>query len=270
MIRLLVLPLAFTLLTGAQEPSAAPTTDQEREEFLRTAQVGSSREISVGVTHTRRATLTRGGYTHDAHVQNIDETKQTYRTDRGSEVNFRDSYKYNIAAYKLDRLLGLKMMPVTIQRSIGGRTGSLAWWVDDVQMMELDRYRKKMPAPDPDAWNRKMNMVRIFNELTYDTDPNLGNLLIDKDWNIWIVDKTRAFRLFPDLRMPKNLENVTCDRQVYGALKKLDQATLEKELMPQLTKSEVRAVLARRDKIIGIIDSQIASRGEATVLYDRK
>ncbi len=40
--------------------------------------------------------------------------------------------------------------------------------------------------------------------------------------------------------------------------------------MPQLTKSEVRAVLARRDKIIGMIDSQIASRGEATVLYDRK
>ncbi len=269
--RFVVLSLALTFFAAAQQPGT-PATDQEKEEFLRTATVTSSREIPVGVTHTRRAALTKSGYTHDAHIQTINESQREYRSARGVEINFTDTYKYNIAGYRLDRLLGLNMMPVSVQRKIGGTTAAVTWWVDDVQMMELERHNKRLDAPDPEAWKRQMFMVRIFNELTYDSDANLGNLLIDKNWRLWIIDKTRAFRLMTNLRTAKTLEDpqLQCDRKVYAALKVLDQPLLEKQLMPFLTKPEIKAVLARRDRIVKIIDTHIASRGEANVLYDRQ
>jgi hypothetical protein len=69
--------------------------------------------------------------------------------------------------------------------------------------------------------------------LIYDTDPNLTNLLISKDWQLWIIDSTRAFRLFKDLRDPKNL--VQCDRTLLAKLRTLDANVLRKKLSPWLT-----------------------------------
>ena len=133
-------------------------------------------------------------------------------------------------------------------------------------MMELDRHKKGLQAPDQDAWNMQMYTARVFDELVYDTDPNLGNFLIDTSWRLWIVDKSRAFRIMPGLREPKNL--VRCDRSLLAALRKLDEQTLAQTIKGLLTKTEQKAILSRRDKIVKFFDDQVAKSGEAAVLFD--
>jgi len=122
-----------------------------------------------------------------------------------TELNFVDSYKYDLAAYALAELLGLDdMVPVYVERKWQGNSGALSWWIP-VMMNEKERVNIKLAVPDPDAWNNQMYKIRVFDELIYDTDPNLTNVLIGRDWKIWRIDFSRAFRLYRDLQNPKNL-----------------------------------------------------------------
>ena len=239
----------------------------EMEEFLLTAKpVSGFRDVATGVTNTHKVTLENGAVQHDAHWQTVDEHKTMFQGQNGTtEMNFKDSYKYNIAAYELSKLLGLNMVPPYVERSLGGTRGSLSWWVENM-MMESDRYKKKMQPPDQENWNQQMYAVRVFHELIYDTDPNLTNLLITKDWQLWIIDATRAFRLYDKIREPKNL--VKIDRRLLERMRQLDEATLKEKLNRWLTGSEIHALNGRRVKIVQFFDKQIKAQGEAAVLYD--
>lgn len=245
--------------------TAALTKDQIKQ-FLQTAQVVSSKQSSKGVTHPWRLTLSNGTITHDASFQPIDERKPQKKFETGRmEFNFVDSYKYNIAAYRLAELIGVDdMLPVYVERKWQGQTGSLSWWLP-VKMDDADRTAKKIEAPDTERWNKQMYRVRVFDELVYDTDPNLTNVLIGEDWTIWRIDFTRAFRTQKDLRGPQNL--VKCDRQLLEKLRTLNRDELAAQTKSYLTKEEVNGVMARRDKIVATFDSMIAAKGEKEVLY---
>ena len=251
-----------------QENSPGKLTREQQEEFLRTARIVKSRGLSVGVTDPRRATLTDGRITHDAHVQTVDIRKSVYKTTTGTELNFTDSYKYNIAGYRLDRLLGLGMVPVSVERKVRGEMAAVTWWVDDVLMTEKQRYNRKIEVPEAKRfdWNKQMFSCRVFDQLIYNTDRNLGNLAITTDWQIYPIDHTRAFRLHKKLLNPKNL--VKCDRRILTAMRKWDYQTLEGELRPFLNKAQIEALLARRDRIVEFFDQEIQEKGEQAVLFD--
>jgi hypothetical protein len=102
--------------------------------------------------------------------------------------------------------------------------------------------------------------------LIYNTDSNLGNLLISKEWKIWMIDHTRAFRMMKELQNPKNLSQ--CDRKLLTKLKELNHEVLEQKLGRYLTKSEIQGLLCRRDQIVKFFDEQVAQKGEAAVLFD--
>ena len=241
-------------------------TIEQMKEFLLRAKVTKEKQTTKGITAPSRLTMTDGVLTHDAGFQTIDESKNKMEfAAGGSEVNFRDSYKYNIAAYELACLIGLgQMMPVTVERKIGGRTGSLTWWLK-VQMDEVDRMKKKITPPYPDNWNAQMHRIRVFTQLVFDTDRNLTNLLIDPDWNLYMIDFSRAFRLHHQLKNEKDL--VKCDRALLENLRKLDGAQVEQSTKQYLNKSEIKAILARRDKIVVHFEKLIAQKGEKEVLY---
>ena len=184
---------ASLMIPTLAKAAAAPLSDEEKEQFLQHGEIVKRKGTKTGTTGTSRLTLRHGGFTHDAHLQTIDVFKDRFQTASGMELNFRDSYKFNIAAYRLDRLINLNMVPVSVERKVARRIGSFAWWVDDMQMMEAERYKKKISPPNQAAWLDQMANVRIFNELVYNTDPNLGNLLITNDWGIRLIDFSRAF-----------------------------------------------------------------------------
>lgn len=233
---------------------AQPLTHEQKEQFLKTAKVVKTGGTRLGITGVIRATLSDGVTTHESAIQSIDMYAATYQTPRGTELNFKDSYKFNVAAYKLNRMLGLDMVPVTVERKYAGKSSSFCWWVDDVLMDEMQRLQKKTDPPDQDHWNKQMWIVRVFDQLIYNTDRNLGNLIIDKDWKIWMIDHTRAFRTAHDLKEVKNLEK--CEKNLLERLKALDEATLTSELKPFLTKAEITGLLKRRDKIVQFFEEK--------------
>jgi len=260
-----VLVCAILASTAARADEPTLTKDQIKE-FLQTAEVISTKDSKKGITQPWRLTLSNGTITHDASFQAIDEHKTQMRFSDGRvEFNFVDSYKYNIAAYRLAEMLGIDyMLPVYVERKWRGRTGSLSWWLP-VKMDEAERLEKKLSAPDSDKWNNQMYRVRVFDELIYDTDPNLTNVLIGEDWTVWRIDFTRAFRTLKSLREPKNL--VKCDRQLLEKLRALNAQELTEKTKGYLTKDEVSGVMARRDKIVSTFESMIAAKGESEILY---
>jgi hypothetical protein len=264
--RLIVAAVVCLTCTRFVPASGEPTLTKEQiRQFLLTAKVVKSEHTKKGITEPWRLTLTDGTLTHDASFQAIEEHKATKQLASGTELGFVDSYKYNIAAYQLAELLGIDdMLPVYVERKWNGDSGSLSWWLP-VKMDEVERHKQKLTAPDADAWNNQMYKVRVFDQLVADTDINLTNVLIGEDWKIWRVDFTRAFRRHKDLKDPKDL--VRCDRQLFDKLKTLDGNELAARTKSYLTKDEVKAVMARRDKIVTQFEKLISEKGEKEVLY---
>src|SRR5215510_6376878 len=127
--------VGLALVTVLQQaPLAAPPslTPDAMATFLRTAKIVRAKPIGKGVTSPWRLTLTDGTLTHDAAFQSVDEHKQMERfASGGVEINFIDSWRYNVAAYRLATLVGLgDMMPVTVERRWRGTVGALVWWID--------------------------------------------------------------------------------------------------------------------------------------------
>jgi hypothetical protein len=222
-------------------------------------------DLSAGSTRSWRATLTNGQLRHDAHIQFIDIYRPVFRGKSGTiEKNFRDTWKFNVAAYKLDKLLNLNMTPVSVERQIDGKPASVTWWADDVVMDEAKRRDTKTKPPATQAWVDQLNKVRVFDQLIYNTDRNQGNLLITHDWKLWMIDHTRAFRTQPTLLKADALSR--CDQGLLDAMRRLDRATLTRELGPWLRPEEITALLARRDVIVRFFDNEIRTKGSDSVL----
>ena len=235
-------------------------------EFLRTAKVVRSRRLGRGTTNPWRLTLSDGRVTHDGVFQSIDEHKINQEMSDGrTELNFVDSYRYNIAAFRLAEMLGLgEMMPVTVERTWSRAEGALSWWIDDA-MEEGERRRRKLRPPDVARWNEQMFRVRAFGQLAGDTDRNLGNVLIGPDWRLWMIDFTRAFRSFREIAFPQDLPR--CDRELLESLRKLTEDAVRQAVEPHLERFEIAALMARRAALVAHFDRLIAERGENRVLY---
>ena len=260
-----VISVLSTPAHGRQQPTAASSlvTREAREAFLATASVATDPPADDRLSW--RAVLDDGSRRHDASVVTADGRGPT-----------RLNYRFNLAAYELDKLLLLNLVPPSVERTINGRSASVIWWLDDIAMNELDRRRKRIDPPDQDRWDRQVQAVRVFDELisnTYrDTAPPLylnsvwDNLLITTDWTIWITDHTGAFRTRHELQDPDSL--VRCPRSVLGRLRQLNRPRLQQTLGRYLSSQQVDALEVRRALLVRHFDDQIRSRGESVVLYD--
>ncbi len=245
--------------------SADTRSDRDRRElFLETARIEKKAVITAGTTHPWRVTMTDGTLTHDAQVQYVNVYMPLFKAGDYQEKNFRDTYKFNIAAYLLDKMLDLNMVPITVERQVDGKWGAVTWWIDNVLMTEEQRRKQKVQPPNLERWVDQLNKVRVFDQLIYNTDRNQGNLLIDKDWKLWMIDHTRAFRAQPTLRDPKQL--LRCDFQLFQKLLTLDSGAVRQAMRPYLRDEETEALLKRRDAIVQHFRDGIQQRGEDEML----
>lgn len=235
-------------LVLALAPLLAAPPDAEQERFLHQAEIVGTRPAGKGITGSLRASLAFGGLAHDAHVQSIHRGLTMPLNAERVQRNRVDSYKGNIAAYRLSRMLGLNSVPVSIDRRVNGVSSAVTWWVDDVQFPASKKWFDSIPAPDETAWQVQMDRMRVFDELIGNPDRHLDNMLIDKDWKLWLIDHSRAFRWHTEILRPELLQN--CDPQFLAALQSLDKKQLKSELGRHLVGLQIDAILARRDRIL--------------------
>ena len=255
-------------LLAVQEGAAVARpalTPAQMEDFLLHARIINTKGVSTGIANTQRATLSDGQVTHDAHIQTVDISKALFAPAKGPrEINFKDSYRYNIAAYRLARLLGLDDVPMSVERRVQGSMAAVTWWIDDVLMDEGERRKKQTTAPDARTAGR-IHVMRVFDELIENTDRNAGNLLWTTDGKMWMIDHTRAFRLDKKLKSPRLLER--CERDLLEHMRALTVETLKHELGNSVNDIEIEALVARRDEIVKLFEGMIAQRGEGAILY---
>lgn len=258
---------------AAPSPQAAAAaidslTLDQRLELLRRGRIVREKGTSKGVTAPRRLTLRHGEVEHDAVFQAVDESKwdATFRDGR-REMQFRDYWGFNIAAFEIARLLGYPdLIPATVQRYYRGRDGALCWWVT-VMVDEQDRRAKGLVAPDAPAWTRQVMVARVFEALFGDTDRNLTNTLITPDWRLVMIDFTRAFRSKKELKPGIEKQLLQCDRRLLDALRALTAAEVERVAGRWLDRWQIQTLLLRRDAIVAHFDALVATRGERVVLF---
>jgi hypothetical protein len=261
--------IALVVAPCAARTTAAPAADvlnpTAMEKFLVSARIIKKRESSKGVTDAYRVTLSDGVLTHDAQVQNVDIAKPFFEVDpKHTEVNFKDTYRYNVAAYRLAVQLGLDNVPMSVERVVDGKPSAVTWWLDDV-MDDGDREKKKLPHANPLRAADYRAVMYVFDELIQNRDRNRGNMLWSPDSRMWMIDHTRAFRLGKDVRQPENLMRI--ERTLFEKLRALDRQALTAAVGRTLTRDEIEALFVRRDRLVLFFDQKIAALGEDKVLY---
>jgi hypothetical protein len=222
----------------------------EFEEFLKTADIQRLEELSVGITRPKRAFFRPGGLAASAIVKSI---------DAGVTAVYLDSFRAEIAAYELDKLLDLQMVPPTVCRRVEGDRRSVQLWVENCRAFKKLGTQQ---APDSEKWNLQVHRMRMFDNLIGNLDRHGGNILIDPDWNIILIDHSRAFD-GRNLRLIYAMTRI--DREFYERVKALDATRLKAALGPWAAFGTDQ-VLARRDRIVRLFERLIAEHGEANVI----
>ena len=176
------------------------------------------------------------------------------------------SWRYEIAACKLARLLGLDIIPPTVERPVEGVRGALQLYVED-SLSERDRERLGLRSPDEAAFRRALDEIRIFESLCGARCGDKDDTLIHKpSWKICRVDFSEAFPVDPGLDETCPLER--CPRRLYERLLRTARSMVESELKPYLSDSEINSLCERKKRIVARLQQLMNEKGERAVLFE--
>jgi hypothetical protein len=238
-----------TLTPASAQPSARVWEghNADFEAYLRTAPITRMKAIDTGVTHPKRVYFAEGGLARSAAWKPLPP---------GRLNGYWESYKSEIAAYELDKLLDLGMVPVVVERRVDGNLGAAILWLDGVRT-----WTEVQPLPKPESWSRQLARMKLFDDLIGNPDRNKGNLLVDGAWNLYLIDHSRAF--LDDRTLPQVIDHV--DSSLWARIEALDEATLSAAVGAWLNKSQIKSLLARRDKMAATIEALVKKNGRAAV-----
>lgn len=246
---------------GADGEALPFATDEEVLEFLRTAEIVSSKPLSRGINRPLKLLLVKDGVRAHAvfrsvHTRVKDDSR---RYGKVSPPRFRDNFVFECAAFELGRLLGYDRIPPVVERRYRGTSGSIQLWVENA--MDLTTlYEKGLETPDRDRWARQMQSRRVFDALIGNYDRNSGNLLLDEDWNLWLIDHTRTFPADTHLGDLDGFEYVS--GSLWEGLCKLDRGTVAEALSPYLGRRELAALFTRWDGLVTLLPERSADLGQ--------
>jgi hypothetical protein len=250
-------PVSPASATAAVPSSAAGTgrvwigREKEIEAFLESAPIERFESVPVGITKPRRGYFAAGGPAGSIVFKPIQPKRSG---------GFFESYKAEIAAYKLDQILGLGMVPPTVEKRVKHEIGSAQLWVEGCEFL---KNRAGKQAPDTSAWNRQVYRQRVWDNLIANIDRNAGNLLVDSEWNLVLIDHSRAFTNTTKMNFPLT----RIDRPFLSRLKGLTEEDLKTQLRGLLLDGP-KPVLKRRDLIVAEFEKRVQQYGEAAVLLD--
>ncbi|MDI6848893.1 MAG: hypothetical protein QME69_03775 [Candidatus Saccharicenans sp.] len=264
--------LILNLLLFSQFTPEEIAQREELENFLLTAEIINYKEIGEGVTKPIRLYLKK---------DNV-ERSAVWKNPSGIQGGYLEGWQYEIAAYRLDKLLGLHMIPPTVEREFKGQRGSLQLWVDKEYSL-LEVMDKNIPLPstgsEADNWEKRKYISRVFDALIANEDRTQQNTLYTRDWRTILIDHSRSFRseekytkhllfgLNPLRTDSRALPFRKLPRALVEKIKVLNFDSLRQAVGPYLTDREIRAVMARKDLILKEIDEMIKVAGEDKILY---
>ena len=219
----------------------------EFEEYIRTAEIVRFEDVPIGVTRPKRAYLKPGGLVASVAWKALPPSRQT---------GYWESYKSEIAAYELDKLLGMTMVPVAVEKRWKGQTAAAVLWLAPIR-----QWKEVQALPKPPKWNRQAILMKMFDNLIGNPDRNMGNMLVDDDWNLYLIDHSRAF--IDSNNLPVKMERI--DRDVWNRMLALDEPSVTVALGHWIDRRAVRAIVARRDRMKMTIDKLVKENSEAAV-----
>jgi hypothetical protein len=261
----------YAVYSDAREKLADPIlSDADIAQALREGTILEMEEIGSGISKPKKITLEWRGRRFEAAFKTIDieRLEKTSFESSGMQHMFTDSYRYDLAAYQLDRQLGMYMVPVVTLRKINDEQGAMMEWVGDA-MSEAQRLEEGLKPPDPLILMRQLDTMKIFDALILNEDRHPGNQLIGKDdWQLHLIDHTRSFRLTK--KLPDGFEEnpITIPRHLYAALQDLGKKSLQDLFGSLISSARIKALLVRRDKIVKKIEKDIEQYGPAMVFQD--
>ncbi|HUP24476.1 MAG TPA: hypothetical protein VNB06_16225 [Thermoanaerobaculia bacterium] len=241
-------------------------TDDELVEFLATAPVVASAKAGRGVGGVLKLRLERDGVALHAAFRTVHIERSSSQASRSVPDRhlWRDDFEFELAAYRLSKLLGLHRVPPTAPRKLDGRPGSVQLWIEGAST-EADLIESGRATMNAARHLQRQSML-VFDNLIYNFDRHQNNMLYDSDGRLWFIDHTRSFKRLAEL--PDRERIAVCDRRLLEGLRALDEATLRRELSPYLEPLEVKALVQRRKMLLEHFDKLIAERGEEQVLLE--
>ncbi len=224
--------------------------DDQLEDFLATAEIVATEEVGTGVTKPLRVTLQRDGISVQALYKGVSTPVGGNSQRRRQLIEKSDRYQHEVAAYKLDRLLDLNLVPVTVEREVNGNPGALQFWVNGMISL-LEKTEQNLRADGYCPINPQYNMMYVFDSLILNTDRTQQNVTFTRDdWMLVLIDHSRAFRL--SRKLPADFRNfpIQVGDEMARRLERLDQKTLTAELGEYIDREQIRALLARRDDLL--------------------
>jgi hypothetical protein len=229
-------------------PRPAGLDDDALEKWLTDAEIVNLEDVGTGVTDPQKVTLRKDGVELRAVFKEV-SSDDSGAYNRSAAINTSDRYEYELAAYQLDRMLGLDMVPVTVQRTVKQHRGILQFWVDNSINVRRMLEQKKQP----DGWcaaGPQYNLMNVFDVLIYNSDRTQENALFTQDWMLVLIDHSRAFRT---LRSDPTLlykGGVKVPPELAERLKGLDRDALKARLGSYLQGRQIDALLKRRDRLL--------------------
>ena len=240
-------------------------SDDEVLSFLHTAEIVGSKQLSTGINRPMKLTLEKDGVRAHAVFRTVNRLLTPNRGDRPDPRAARDSYLFEVAAYKLSRRLGIDRVPPVVLREVDGKRGSIQLWIENAktEAAVLESPQKNIGVAQRQV---QKEVMQVFDQLVYNFDRHHANSLYDSYGHLWFIDHTRTFK---GLHSPENLNRIAvCDTTLYRNLKSLDRKELRDMLGSYLDFMQIDSIVRRRDKIVNHLDQLVAERGETAVLYN--
>lgn len=267
---LFIIALGFGLQSLAQFTPEELGEREKWEEFLQNAEVVEQNQMvsREAVTSPWVLTLEKDGV----------RKKALWKNPEGLMKGFLENWKWEIAAYRLDKYLGLNMIPPTVERRFRGDRGSCQLWID-AKMSLKEKMEKNIDTPAYKVfyWNRALFLQRAFDNLIANEDRHQNQYLITEDWRMILIDHSRTFRTSKKftsklIYSEKGKESKYLMKELphafYEKLKALNQEAIVEVVGEYLTEKEIEAVLMRKDLMVQWIEDRIKQFGEDKVLYD--
>ncbi len=238
-------------------------TYEEATEFLRTAEVVSSEDFGIGITGIKRLVLERDGVRVRGAFHDVDKVTHDSRVNGRMFRRYYDSYKSQCAAYEIARLLELDNVPPTACRKVNGIDGSVQLWMEGTQS-ERDQRETASGPPVTNDWILQLQAMRLFDSLIFNDDRNSGNYLVDVDWELWMIDHSRAFQVRTELRYGDEI--VWCTERMWQLLHQVTDDQTRAAVDTLLVPRQLNALLERRTILVEHIQKMIDEHGEGAVL----